>query len=80
MAVLGYLEEVLPSEAEQVTDEDDEEQVDDVKQVVDDDDDDDEDEDEEQMGNLTCGETHFEIQKRECEESLAETGDVIFIW
>ena len=49
MAVLGYLEEVLPSEAEQVTDEDDEEQ----------------------MGNLTCGETHFEIQKRECEESLA---------
>ena len=74
MAVLGYLEEVLPSEAEQVTDEDDEEQV------VDDDDEEVEDEDEEQMGNLTCGETHFEIQKRECEESLAETGDVIFMW
>ena len=58
MAVLGYLEEVLPSEAEQVTDEDDEEQV------VDDDDEEVEDEDEEQMENLTCGETHFEIQKR----------------
>ena len=65
MAVLGYLEEVLPSEAEQVVNYDDEEV---------------EDEDEEQMGNLTCGETHFEIQKRECEESLAETGDVIFMW
>ena len=74
MAVLGYLEEVLPSEAEQVTDEDDEEQV------VDDDDEEVEDEDEEQMENLTCGETHFEIQKREREESLAETGDVIFMW
>ena len=58
MAVLGYLEEVLPSEAEQVTDEDDEEQV------VDDDDEEVEDEDEEQMGNLTCSETHFDILKR----------------